>query len=496
MRVGLFIEPNATPLANTDLNAVKKMGFTEIYVRALESSYKTVIPQWKAKADEAGLIMGAWTWCDTPATGRCFRYTKDLAGIVKHILVDAETYSMPNIVPNLKQMYDDCKSQGAEFLICPKPDGFDGNQYYDQLAPICDIIAPMLYLNDYGLSYNQLSDWVDSYSKKYPGKILPILESYYSDNNPVPKDVASLLLEVMAIKDKVNGLLVFRGGLLPSGLVIPQPTPTPTPEPSPDQPPCPVPNPCETLPTDPDDKDCAVNYGIAKTDFHLMIDAVANWLKDPNNNGTPPGTVYIRANSSKLNWYLTYAKYQELKIRWDNWLKANNNVDPDYICINKPCDPPQVISSGTITDQIQKATGKTWNNFTEFYNLVVKYCSYSYYYDDRFSLAQEIQHIIDDLNGMNDGQNCVDWCQAGVKIAQEEGYGAIPYGIWCPGDQVNHAIFLITGKEFIGKTTTINGQTVEGNIIDLAAASSDNYGINTHWCNGAMTKQPAWIPYE
>ena len=142
---------------------------------------------------------------------------------------------------------------------------------------------------------------------------------------------------------------------------------------------------------------------------------------------------------------------------------------------------------GTYQTKIENATGKSWTNFTGFYALVVKYCDYKYYYDDQKSLATEIQNLINSFNGSgsSNGENCVDYCQVGVKIAQEMGYTAVPYGIYCTSSKVNHAIFKISGGEFSSATW-----------IDLAAAASSGYSIGNHWCSGTTTKTPSWIPYE
>jgi hypothetical protein len=148
-----------------------------------------------------------------------------------------------------------------------------------------------------------------------------------------------------------------------------------------------------------------------------------------------------------------------------------------------PSTPPQIDNS--IQNKIQTATGLKWTTFTEFYNLVKKYCIYSYYFDDQKTLAQEVQAIIDSFKGIDNGENCVDYAQLGVKLAREMGYTATVYGIYCTGDGINHAIFQISGKEFANPTW-----------IDLAAAASDGYSIGSHWCNGALTKEPGWIPYE
>jgi len=145
------------------------------------------------------------------------------------------------------------------------------------------------------------------------------------------------------------------------------------------------------------------------------------------------------------------------------------------------------VKVGPIQKQIQDATGKTWTTFTEFYNLVVKYCDYSHYFNDQKSLQTEIKNLIAAFNGKPTGNedNCVDYTQVGVALAREMGYNAVPYGLYCRKDQINHAIFLISGKEF-GSATWI----------DLAAAASSNYSIGNHWCDGTPNKEPSWIPYE
>ena len=140
---------------------------------------------------------------------------------------------------------------------------------------------------------------------------------------------------------------------------------------------------------------------------------------------------------------------------------------------------PNTTTKSTTQTQVEKSLGVTFTNFTEFYNIIKNSKDYAYYYDDKFTF-QEV------LNKKFNYLNCVDICQAGVKLANSmPGYTAVPYGIYCSGYGVNHAIFSIVGNEFKVPTW-----------IDLAAASSDNYSIGYHWCDGALTKEPGWIPYE
>jgi len=140
---------------------------------------------------------------------------------------------------------------------------------------------------------------------------------------------------------------------------------------------------------------------------------------------------------------------------------------------------------GTIQKQIESGSGHTFNNFTQFYNIVKEHCEYAYYFNGQYNSANAINMLIRDIKGAVSGLNCVDYTQLGVKLAKEMGYQAVPYGIYCPADRINHAIFQIYGKEFTSWTW-----------IDLAAAASGSKALGLHWCSGATTKRPSWIPEE
>jgi hypothetical protein len=150
---------------------------------------------------------------------------------------------------------------------------------------------------------------------------------------------------------------------------------------------------------------------------------------------------------------------------------------------------PTPIKVGPIQAKIQNGTGKTFSTFTDFYNIVLKYCHYGYYFNNQKTLDQEIQSVIDSINGVNQGledeDNCVDWAELAAALGKEKGYTVIVYGIYCTGDKIWHAIALFQGHEFKNPTW-----------IDLAAASKSNYPIGSHWCSGQLVKEPSWIPYE
>jgi hypothetical protein len=71
----------------------------------------------------------------------------------------------------------------------------------------------MLYVGDYNKSTGQLGTLVKGYTSKYPGKIYPALETYVSDQKPVPKTNAILQTEISAIEQNVKGIALFRYGL-------------------------------------------------------------------------------------------------------------------------------------------------------------------------------------------------------------------------------------------------------------------------------------------
>ena len=146
--------------------------------------------------------------------------------------------------------------------------------------------------------------------------------------------------------------------------------------------------------------------------------------------------------------------------------------------VAKNTTPPTNNTKPETQLQAEKSLGITFQTFTEFYNHIKKTKKYLYYLDDQFTWNQELSKGFNYLN-------CVDITQAGIKLAKAMGYTATPYGIYCPGYGVNHAIFMIKGKEFTLETW-----------IDLAAATSENYNIGSHWCDGALTKAPGWIPGE
>ena len=54
---------------------------------------------------------------------------------------------------------------GVTFSLTVKPDGWDGNQYYYLIAPLCDYIVPQLYVGEYNLGITNLTNKVKIYNQ-------------------------------------------------------------------------------------------------------------------------------------------------------------------------------------------------------------------------------------------------------------------------------------------------------------------------------------------
>ncbi len=205
--VGYYIEPSQTAINTIDFAKLKKIGITDIYVRATTDGncgvIYTKLPQWKARADAAGLRIHAWVW-----DGFYGKYAKAVADMGIHILMDMETYKMNSKLSQLANIREN--SRGLIFTVCAKAEGIDGPQEYAKVIKHCDYISPMLYKGDYGLSLASMKAYAEKYGKKYP--IIMSLETYESDRNPVPKSNASLLAEIEAVRPWCKGVILFRYG--------------------------------------------------------------------------------------------------------------------------------------------------------------------------------------------------------------------------------------------------------------------------------------------
>ena len=139
-----------------------------------------------------------------------FSYASQVAHMNIGVLLDVETYDMPTYIPQIIAMRS--ATTGVTFSLCVKPDGWDGNQYYYLIAPLCDHIVPMLYTGDYGKGTTSLTNWAKFYNTIYPGKITAGLETYQSDQDPTSKNPNNISAEIKAVKPYTHGIILFRYG--------------------------------------------------------------------------------------------------------------------------------------------------------------------------------------------------------------------------------------------------------------------------------------------
>jgi peptidoglycan hydrolase-like protein with peptidoglycan-binding domain len=205
--LGYFINRVWNPLQNISWTGLKAKGINTVYIRCAEENLEAIsayLPAIKA----AGLKPYAWTW-------EGFTMTKQAVAKGWNICADIEGYDLSSHVAEIKAIQAATKAGGKTFILCTKAQGWDGDQIYSTLAPICDYIMPMLYIGDYGKTVVQLAAWMKEYNTKFPNKIYPVLETYKSDANPVSKDLSVLKSEIAACEPYCKGIGLFRYGITP-----------------------------------------------------------------------------------------------------------------------------------------------------------------------------------------------------------------------------------------------------------------------------------------
>lgn len=206
--LGYYINPTATPISEIDFKALKSAGITDIYVLVTNDNYSPVLSQAQKKADAVGIRTHAWVY---PG----FAHASSVAQMKIGVHLDVETYNMPSYLLEILNMR--VATQGVTFSLTVKPDGWDGNQYYYLIAPLCDYIVPQLYVGDYNLGVTGLTNKVKKYNQIYnfifPGKIVAGLQTYQSDKDPTPKDASTISAEIKAVQPYTDGAILFRYGL-------------------------------------------------------------------------------------------------------------------------------------------------------------------------------------------------------------------------------------------------------------------------------------------
>ena len=142
----------------------------------------------------------AWTWRQFPT-----QYSQILANNKLGEIADVETYTIENDVPWIKSTWNIFKGK-AEFYLCTKPTGWDGDQKWLEIVNYCTALCPMLYIGDYNKSISDLANFVKTWSPKLGGKLWAILETYNRDGDYTHKTSTALLNEINAVWNYVKGV--------------------------------------------------------------------------------------------------------------------------------------------------------------------------------------------------------------------------------------------------------------------------------------------------
>lgn len=438
--IGYFIDPSATPLDKINFASLKANGITEVYIRAKNSDYQN-LKSYLPLIISAGLkpFVHIWQGLHSEKNPK-FLHTKELATDGWHICLDIENYDMKDYLPEIKDHRQN--SIGKTFIICTKPTQWDGEQRWDLLAPLCDYIMPMLYVNDYGKSLSQLSSYMEIINNEFPNKIYPALETYESDKNVVPKTNNRLQSEIKACGN-VKGIALFRYGLsnykgVEKVTVV------------------------ERLVDQ-------INVRIPQKNFLLMDSLVSKYPKLQRVHINGKAGDYV-----SRNYFLN-----NLRVRWINYRNANNGKRPSGIWTIKapvvtPTPQTQPVGKSAFHLLVEDHVGFKYDTWEQFFaGMGGK--GYLYYNNDVYPQGQALDRL-----KANSGLNCSDISQIGYAVGRDLGL-EMHYGhIKCK--EGGH-IVLIKGP--------LKNAVSEGRIWDLAKKISKSSpfvaGANDYWCKDTGT---------
>lgn len=214
-------------------------------------------------------------------------------------------------------------------------------------------------------------------------------------------------------------------------------------------------------------KELLIPYGT----YYDMVKRANSYLKSSKQKKDPLKKVFLLKNGKD---YVSLDRLKDMKKRVAKWKEDNPKKVLNNVWIKKPKNTVNVLTS-TYNNPTVNIKGKKHipSSFTEFYNLMGGF-GYSYYYNDIYTLAQEIKNLT-----IGKAMNCTDFAQLGVYIASQfkkDGkklYETRYAHIDCRSGG-GHTTFQIRGGEFKNWT-----------MIDLAAKadkSSRVYPIGDYWC--------------
>jgi len=213
-----YVNPTDTP--SYDLNAMKKAGITDVFMLVSPTPgksnyYATYLPQIKPLFTAAGITLHAWIFPDFTT-----QQVAKISAMGINIHLDLEFGYLPsteyvtNFVANMR-----AACIGRIFTVAVDPDAPDVDsgaiygENYNLLAQQVDAIVPMLYKGYFNLSDATMKSAAAYMQKEAPGKLWIALQSYQSDNNPIPLTASSVLTQINDVKANANGIASFRYGL-------------------------------------------------------------------------------------------------------------------------------------------------------------------------------------------------------------------------------------------------------------------------------------------
>lgn len=214
------------------------------------------------------------------------------------------------------------------------------------------------------------------------------------------------------------------------------------------------------------DYDNEANYEVLGSDFILMINAVNTYYID--HKKADPTIVFLRKNKMRLPQYITYARFKQMRLRWNNYVTLHKR-NPLYVYINEP----STINKPAWYLTLEKNLGVTINHMDDLYNGVVSTYQRLGSIYLHISCLQGATVQTEASNANIPYNNCARWAQLGMAVAQVLGVqGSVEYGhVDCdyasgqPDPYAGHYILLTDDVKF-----------------DLAHAASSGGALGTTMC--------------
>jgi hypothetical protein len=213
-----------------------------------------------------------------------------------------------------------------------------------------------------------------------------------------------------------------------------------------------------------------------------MWNRIIKWQADKNITALPNYVNLADMNFGEGVDPIYKKTYIDIYNRVLAYQESHDGVMPEIIGIEGPYigDSSQPTGEGTVQRRLENGLGR-FGSFTEFWQKIFGR-GYSYYYNDVYTLDQEIQRLLGCAS-----LNCIDSMQLCYSLGTEMGYEVRYVQVQCQSG--GHIRGQIKGHEF--------GDWIK---IDPAAAISVNsqYPIGQIWCDydNAHLTSDDWLVYD